>query len=98
MKKSIVLLFTWSGNIYFFEDPDSNPRHIFDLFSRGFESSPNHARLDKSPSPARPIALAWGRFAGRGYLVMAIYPLPMAGLVHLPKQFPHVNQSTYVFV
>ena len=55
------------------------------------------ARLEKSPPAARPFALAGGRFFGRGYLVMAIYPLTMAGLVPLPKQFSHVNQSTHVF-
>ena len=33
----------------------------------------------------------------RRYLVMAIYPLNMAGLVALPNWFSHVNQSTYVF-
>ena len=45
----------------------------------------------------RPFALAGGRFVGRGYLAMVIYPLTMAGLVPLPKQFSQLNQSTYVF-
>ena len=86
-----------SGNFYFLEDPGLNPRHLFDSFIRGFESSSNHSRLNKLPPPARPFALAGGQFVGRGYLVMAIYPLTMAGLVPLPKRFSHVNQSTYVF-
>ena len=97
MKNIRILLIAWSGNLYFFKDPGSNPPHIFDLFSQGFESSSNHAQLDKSPPPARPFALAGGRFVGRGYLVMAIYPLTMAGLVPLPKQCSHVNQLTFVF-
>ena len=55
-----------------------------------------HARPDKLPPPARLFALAGGQFVGRGYLIMAIYPLTMAGLVPLPKQWSHVNQSTHV--
>ena len=55
-----------------------------------------HAQPDKLPLPARLFALAGGRFIGRGYLIMAIYPLTMAGLVPLPKQCSHVNQSTCV--
>ena len=43
--------------------------------------------------PRQRVPLRWqgGDFFGRGYLVMAIYPLTMAGLVPLP------NQSTDVF-
>ena len=55
------------------------------------------ARLDKSPPPARLFALTGVRFIGRGYLIIAICPLTMAGLVPLPKQCSHVNQSTYVY-
>ena len=28
---------------------------------------------------------------------MAIYPITMAGLIPLPKQYSHVNYLTYVF-
>ena len=57
---------------------------------------PPHARLDKLPPSARLFVLAGGRFFSRGYPVMAIYPLIMAGLVPLQKRFSHVNQSTHV--
>ena len=43
------------------------------------------------------VAKYLGRFIRRGYLIMAIYPLNMAGLVSLPKQCSHGNQSTHVF-
>ena len=47
--------------------------------------------------PGLTLVTAWGRLVGWGYLVMAVYPLTMAGKIPLPKQFPHVNQSIYVF-
>ena len=78
MKNGVILFIAWSGNFNFFEDPGLNPPQIFDAFSQGFESSSNHARHDKLPPPARPFALTGGQFVGRGYLVMAIYPLTMA--------------------
>ena len=59
---------------------------------------PPHARLNKSSPPARLVALAGGQFVGQGYLVMIIYPLTMAGLIPLPKQCSHVNQSTYALL
>ena len=58
--KNSLSLFAWSGNFYLFKDPGLNPPHSLDPFNGGFESSSNHARLDKSPPPASASLCAGG--------------------------------------
>ena len=53
-----------------------------------------HARPEKLHPPARRDALAGGRFFGGGHLIMAIYPLTMAGLAPLPKRCLHMPGLT----